>query len=49
MVLPFFVESGLLLAMYSRKFGLRLQGKFGNLLKTRITRHGGQAPDVTDP
>jgi hypothetical protein len=27
------------LEMYSRKFGLRLQGKFGNLLKTR----GGQS------
>jgi hypothetical protein len=40
--LPFFVETGLLLAcfvwlqleMYSRKFGLRLQRKCGNLLKT---------------
>jgi hypothetical protein len=36
MVVPFFVEAGLLLAcfvwllleMYSRKFGLRLRGKF---------------------
>src|SRR4029453_19074051 len=42
MVLSFFVEAELLLAcfvwlplkMYSRKFGLRLHGKFGNLLKT---------------
>ena len=48
MVLPFFVEAGLLLArlcwleMYSRKFGLRLQGKFENLLKT------ADYPDVTD-
>jgi hypothetical protein len=24
------------LEMYSRKFGLRLHGKFGNLLKTRL-------------
>ena len=50
MVLPFFVEAGLLLAdfvwlqleMYSRKFGLRLHGKCGNLLKT------ADYPDVTD-
>jgi hypothetical protein len=28
--------------MYSRKFGLRLRGKFGNLLKTE------DYPDVTD-
>jgi hypothetical protein len=37
MVVPFFVEAELLLQlqMYSRKFGLRLHGKFGNLLKTR--------------
>ncbi len=34
--------------MYSRKFGVRLHGKFGNFLKPRITRHGGQAPDITD-
>jgi hypothetical protein len=39
MVFPFVVEAGLLwfqLQLYSRKFGLRLQGKFGNLLKTRL-------------
>src|SRR5205809_2731842 len=40
---PFFVEAGLLfvwlhLEMYSRKFGLRLQRKFGNLLKTHLRR-----------
>src|SRR5438552_168232 len=39
----FFVEAGLLfvwldLEMYSRKFGLRLQRKFGNLLKTQLRR-----------
>jgi len=40
MVIPFFVEAGLLLQlrMYSRKIGLRLQRKFGNLLKTRLCR-----------
>src|SRR4029453_11240663 len=43
MVVHFFVEAGFFLGyflclrveMYSRKFGLRLHGKFGNLLKTR--------------
>src|SRR5437773_5444793 len=40
---PFFVGAGLLfvwlhLEMYSRKFGLRLQRKFGNLLKTHLRR-----------
>jgi hypothetical protein len=48
MVLPFFVEPGLLLAcfvwlrleMYSRKIGRRLQGKCGNLLKTEGNEGG---------
>src|SRR4029453_12409043 len=50
MVLPFLVEVELLLArlcwleMYSRKFGLRLRGECGNLLKThgftRMSRIG---------
>src|SRR5436309_13195352 len=40
---PFFVEAGLLfvwvhLQMYSRKFGLRLQRKLGNLLQTHLRR-----------
>jgi hypothetical protein len=34
--------------MYSRKFGLRLRGKCRGLANHGITRHGGQAPDVTD-
>jgi hypothetical protein len=55
MVLPFCVEAGLVLArlcwleMYSRKFGLRLRGKFGNLLKTPLLRlPAWQAADYLD-
>src|SRR4029434_2156554 len=52
MVLPFLVEVELLLArlcwleMYSRKFGLRLQGKFGNLLKTHTGQLANNAKDA---